>query len=89
MAYQKEAGWLKTDEWSLKDIEPYLAVDTNIDDYPFASEIIKRVVVYDRNNLPLEDSAKRRQLLTEFMTVLKEGPGVMVIRGAFEPEIIE
>lgn len=23
------------------------------------------------------------------MTVLKEGPGVMVIRGAFEPEIID
>ena len=37
----------------------------------------------------MDDGAKKRQLLTEFMTVLKEGPGVMVIRGAFEPEIID
>ena len=64
-------------------------MDTKITDYPFASEIIKKVVVYDRKCLPLDDAAKRRQLLTELMTVLKEGPGVLVIRGAFEPEIID
>lgn len=54
MPYQKEAGWYKTDEWSTKEIEPYLAVETKLSDYPFATEIIKRVVVYDRKALPLD-----------------------------------
>lgn len=61
---------------SLSDFRAQVEVDTCADDYPLAAEISSKIPIYKAENVGESHGA-------EWARVLGEGPGVLVIRGAF------
>ena len=59
---------------------------TDLASYPYATEIVKRIVIYDGTVLRAESKtdATRRALAAEFATCLKDGPGVLLVRAAYD-----
>ena len=59
-------------------------------DYPHAQEVIDRVVVYRADALRVAERHDRQGLLSELHQVLSEGPGVMVVQGAYgDPGVVD
>lgn len=68
------------------DIEAFAALcDQPVDpkDYPLASSIEKKVVIYDRAKFNVEGVSNKRRLMTELHRVFSTGPGIVVVRGGF------
>ncbi|WP_296186115.1 phytanoyl-CoA dioxygenase family protein [Pseudomonas sp. UBA1879] len=59
-------------------------------DYPHSQEVIDRVVVYRADALRIAQGYDRQGLLSELHHVLSEGPGVMVVQGAYgDPGVVD
>ncbi|MFT5195212.1 MAG: ectoine hydroxylase-related dioxygenase (phytanoyl-CoA dioxygenase family) [Cellvibrionaceae bacterium] len=59
--------------------------ETKLADYPFAADVQKNIVIYDNARLQpvLDDPTKEQALKAEIARCLKDGPGVLVISGAY------
>ena len=82
-------AWLKESDCALIDLKNIIEEShTDISLYPHATECIGEAVIYDRGNLvdvsnnTISDKVGRA-LEREIMHALKEGPGIIVIRGAW------
>lgn len=64
---------------------------TDIKDYPYATEVIKNVTIYDTEKLPLSHAnpQERQNFLTELIRVFKDGPGILVVRNAIDKETLD
>ena len=80
------AGWLSVDDCRLADLVALTEAGTDLDGYPFASAVVDDVLVYERESIEpaLGDPAARRLLEAEIAAALSDGPGVVVVSGAFE-----
>lgn len=60
----------------------------DLDDFPLVDRIDQGVVIYDSNSLRslLDEATGRREVQAEFVRVLDEGPGVLVLSGAFDED---
>jgi ectoine hydroxylase-related dioxygenase (phytanoyl-CoA dioxygenase family) len=61
-------------------------------DYPFASEVVSNVLVYDglKARSAAASPESRKELMAEWVEALTDGPGIIAIRGAFaEPTAID
>ena len=60
----------------------------DLDDFPLVDRIDQGVVIYDTNSLRslLDEATGRREVQAEFVRVLDEGPGVLVLSGAFDED---
>ena len=82
-------AWLKESDCVLQDlIDVVEGSKTMIEDYPMATESIGNAVVYDRDRFVTKTSDTipsdvGRALEREMMHAFKEGPGIVVIRGAW------
>ena len=78
--------WLSVADCRLADLEAIVAPGTDAADYPHAREVSQGVLVYDRAQIApaMADPAQRRDLQAELAAALSEGPGVVVVAGAFE-----
>ena len=79
--------------YSLGDcrVEDFAAVvekPVDLDDYPLAARIDQGVVVYDSRSLRsrISEAPGRLEVQAEFVRVLSEGPGVLVLSGAFDKD---
>jgi ectoine hydroxylase-related dioxygenase (phytanoyl-CoA dioxygenase family) len=52
-------------------------------DYPFAQEVASRVVIYAADTLRSAMHSNRKALMGELHRLLSDGPGVLVVRGAY------
>jgi ectoine hydroxylase-related dioxygenase (phytanoyl-CoA dioxygenase family) len=77
--------WLSAEDCRLEDLLAITSVPTRLDDYPYAQDLQDGVLVYagDRLAAPMADPVDRRRLQAELVHALSDGPGVVVIRGAF------
>lgn len=69
---------------NLADFAALCAQTTQIADYPLATKQDHNVLIYDREVFTTSWPAARQALLSELHRALSAGPGVLVIRGAFE-----
>jgi len=78
-------NWLAAADCRLEDFRDVVEHHTDVAAYPLASEVVQNVVVYDSERLraAMVSSAGRRNALSELASVLLEGPGVAVFRGAY------
>lgn len=83
MATSTRTHWLREADVCVADLASTVEVPTNLADYPFATEVVSNVLCYDVPGLPLQDLAARADVQAEIFRALNEGPGVIVLRGAF------
>jgi ectoine hydroxylase-related dioxygenase (phytanoyl-CoA dioxygenase family) len=69
---------------SVDDFRAVVLRDTDPADYPLATEIRSKVPVYDAGS-----AADRRELQSELIRALSDGPGVVVFMAAFSPGVVE
>ena len=83
---RKLRGYYSADSCDLEEFAALVLRDVNPRDVPMAAGTPKNVPVYDMPALAahLDDSEKRRALMAEWASVLKNGAGVFVLRAAFE-----
>ena len=77
--------WLTADSCDLEEFKGQVERSLNRADYPFASDVASNVLVYD--GLEARKAAAspetRKELMAEWVEALTDGPGIIVIRGAF------
>ena len=84
-------GWLTREDCRLQDLLEVLADKTRIEDYPHAGRVEQDVLVYDAATLrhTVTDAATRRDVQAELARALSQGPGIFVLAGAFEVDVVD
>jgi ectoine hydroxylase-related dioxygenase (phytanoyl-CoA dioxygenase family) len=72
------------------DLAALVGATTDLADYPFASRVDHEVLVYDARALrPVVAEAEgREQVEAELVRALSDGPGIVVLAGAFEDHAV-
>lgn len=78
--------WLSASECRLDDLLAVLADGTHLDRYPYTRDEVQGVLVYDSAAIApaMGDPVLRRELQSELVDALANGPGVVVFAGAYE-----
>ena len=77
--------WLTADSCDLDAFKELVERTANRADYPFARDVASNVPVYDglEAGSAAASSETRKELMAEWVEALTDGPGIIVIRGAF------
>jgi ectoine hydroxylase-related dioxygenase (phytanoyl-CoA dioxygenase family) len=84
--------WLHADDCSLDDFRAIVEVTTDGRQFPHAADVVDNVVVYDCDRLRAEIAtpAGRRSVQDELVVAMADGPGLVVLAGAFpDPSIVD
>lgn len=82
--------WLRTEDCRLDDLRAVLATDTDPAHYPHADRIDRGVVVYAAGRLRAALAAGAGPVIEEELCrAWADGPGIVVITGAFTPEVLD
>lgn len=84
-------GFFTAAECSVADFARSCEVATPPGTYPYATEVVREVVIYDAASLrpTIAEPGGCRQLMKEMAAVLRHGTGVFVIRGAVDAAVVE
>ncbi|BBZ32758.1 phytanoyl-CoA dioxygenase family protein [Mycolicibacterium confluentis] len=80
------AAWIEDADCSLDDFRAQLPDHTDLADYPHAHDVRGNVLVYSAADM---GSADRRALQAELIAALADGPGVVVLEGAFSESVTD
>jgi ectoine hydroxylase-related dioxygenase (phytanoyl-CoA dioxygenase family) len=77
--------WLAESDVRLADLLEVVAVRTELGDYPLADRVDRGVLVYDSARLRSESDSPpgRAAVQSELVRALRDGPGLVVLSGAF------
>jgi ectoine hydroxylase-related dioxygenase (phytanoyl-CoA dioxygenase family) len=77
--------FIAKDSCDLDEFRRMVERSVNLADYPFASHVVKNVLIYDGLKARAAGAAPetRKELKAEWVEALIDGPGVIAIRGAF------
>ncbi|MEU4393570.1 phytanoyl-CoA dioxygenase family protein [Kribbella sp. NPDC023855] len=78
--------WLNPADVHLDDLLTVLEDRTDPADYPFADEVEQQVLRYDAARIRKEDP---RQVQAEFARAFSDGPGIVVLKGAFGKDVVD
>ena len=83
--------WFEAGNCDLEDLITLCAQTALIDDYPCASAIEQNTIVYDGGSLrdQIATHAGRMSAMSELADALLVGPGIVVIRDAFERVVVD
>ena len=79
-------AWIEESGCVLDDFRAQVLRDTDLGDYPHASDVRANVLVYSADTVARAD---RRALQSELIRALADGPGVVVFAGAFSPDVVD
>jgi ectoine hydroxylase-related dioxygenase (phytanoyl-CoA dioxygenase family) len=75
------------------DVEAFATIceqSVNSADYPRAQEVVSRVVVYQADSLRNAMADDRLSIMSELHHLFRDGPGVMVVKGAYlDTEVVD
>ena len=77
-------SWYTADDCRLEDLRALVEQQTDRADYPHASDVEGNVLGYDARSL-----GNSRDVQAELARALMAGPGIVVLRGAFEPAVVD
>ena len=92
MTFDAAPGYLSADDCRLADLIDLVSQKTDLADYPYASTVEQNVLIYDGARLrkQLSHPACRQRVETELARALLDGPGIVVLAGAFDdPWVID
>ena len=84
--------WLLPEDCRLADLLEVLADRTRLEDHPHASRLEGEVPVYAAGRLvaaATADEEGRRAVLAELARALADGPGIVVVEGAFDASVVD
>ncbi|MGX9792533.1 phytanoyl-CoA dioxygenase family protein [Mycobacterium sp. MMS18-G62] len=76
--------WITDDDCRLDEFVAQILRDTDPADYPLATQIRCNVPVYDARS-----AGDRQALQSELIRALADGPGVVMFKAAFAPDVID
>ena len=81
-----ERVYLSPDRVWLEELASLAATETKLADYPLAADVASRVLIYDCDRVRREAATAegRRAVLAEWAEALMDGPGIIVLRRAFQ-----
>jgi ectoine hydroxylase-related dioxygenase (phytanoyl-CoA dioxygenase family) len=80
----RTTGWFTTDDCRLDDFRAVVETTTDLADYPYAEEVRENVLVYGpRLREHVTTPEGRRDVQAELARALTDGPGIVVLAGAF------
>ena len=80
-------AWLSEQDCDLADFRELVERTTALADYPHAFAVEQGVLVYEGERLR---KAEQRPVRAELVRALSDGPGIVVVRGAFpEPSVVD
>ena len=92
MTFDAAPGYLSADDCRLADLIDLVSRKTDLADYPYATTVEQNVLIYDgvRLRKQLSRPAGRPRVETELARALLDGPGIVVLAGAFDdPWVID
>ena len=90
MSDSRHPAYFAAEECSVADLAQTCQVTTPPGTYPFATEVVREVVLYDSDRLRAALAAgERRSVMAEIASVLRDGPGVLVFRGGVEANAVD
>jgi ectoine hydroxylase-related dioxygenase (phytanoyl-CoA dioxygenase family) len=84
--------WLHADDCSVEALRAIVEVTTDEREYPHATAVVDNVLLYDCDRLRAEIAtpAGRRSVQAELVVAMADGPGLVVLPGAFpDPSIVD
>jgi ectoine hydroxylase-related dioxygenase (phytanoyl-CoA dioxygenase family) len=86
MTFDADRGYLTADDCRLAHLIDLVNQKTDLADYPYASTVEQNVLIYDSARLRTELSrpAHRAEVEAELASALLDGPGIVVLAGAFD-----
>ncbi|WUJ75544.1 phytanoyl-CoA dioxygenase family protein [Kribbella soli] len=78
--------WLNPADVRLDDLLTVLEDKTDPADYPHAAAVEQQVPVYDATRVRAADP---RDVQTEFVRAFADGPGIVVLKGAFSNDVVD
>ncbi len=84
-------GFRRAEDCRLEDLLAVLEDTTDTAAYPHSDRVLEGVLVYEAAALRhhLADDASREAVLAELADAFADGPGIVVLAGAFEPAVLE
>jgi ectoine hydroxylase-related dioxygenase (phytanoyl-CoA dioxygenase family) len=83
-------GWYSPADCRVDDLRALVEQSTDQADHPHADEVLQNVPVYgERLQAALTDDAARRVVQAELARALLDGPGIVVLRGAFDGTVVD
>ena len=85
-------GYLSADDCRLADLIDLVSRKTDLADYPYAGTVEQNVLIHDGGRLRKQPSrpACQPRVETELARALLDGPGIVVLAGAFDdPWVID
>jgi len=76
--------YLNSDDCRIEDLAALTSETVQLEDYPFASDVQKNVLIYDCNTIcsQIADAESRMAIMAEWVDALHKGPGVVVLKHA-------
>jgi ectoine hydroxylase-related dioxygenase (phytanoyl-CoA dioxygenase family) len=78
--------WIDESDSRLEDFRAQVLRDTDLADFPMATDVRGNVLVYSSATV---GSADRRALQSELIRALADGPGVVIFEDAFSPDVVD
>ncbi|MCW2789017.1 MAG: phytanoyl-CoA dioxygenase [Aeromicrobium sp.] len=87
---QARPARLREDDCRLDDFAAVVEATTDAADYPFAARVDHDVLVYEAAALRpvIADPARREDVEAELVRALSDGPGIVVLAGAFDDHAV-
>ena len=76
-------AWLDASHIDVTEVSRICSARTTRSEYPQASDVQRGILIYDPQTFPSLDSAQARGLQAELAHALLNGPGIVVLAGAF------
>jgi ectoine hydroxylase-related dioxygenase (phytanoyl-CoA dioxygenase family) len=76
--------WFTAADCRLEDFRALVEQKTDPTDYPHASDVVQNVPIYDGRTL-----ATTPDVQSELARALLDGPGIVMFRGAFAPDVVD
>ena len=84
-------GYRRPEDCHLEDLLTVLEDTTDLASYPHAARVEQGVLVYEARTLRdlLAEESQGEAVRAEIADALADGPGIVVLAGAFEPEVVD
>src|SRR4029450_13688323 len=76
--------WFTPADCRLEDFRALVEQKTDPTDYPYASDVVQNVLIYDGRTLP-----NTPEVQSELPRALMDGPGIVVFQGAFAADVVD